>query len=241
MFGNAFKKIFVVLFLLALLLGLGAGVLFGVIPALRYDVWRVEPDEQVSVADTPVAETTPQATEAATAEPTATPLCPVGSMWIRAEAAPPSRSVIRSVLAWPASALPLPGLDDALRDTGFHLVEADRQDGSATKTNWSIGLTGADAGLAATGSLVFAPAPGHSWLPALLPARHIVILPSDRLYPDLAAWREAWRQGGREQDAAGALIITGPSISADIEFHRHRGTFGPRFLHLILIDSGGGP
>lgn len=146
---------------------------------------------------------------------------------------------VREVLAWPAPALPLPGLDDALRDTGFHLVEADRQD--ATKTNWSIGLTGADAGLVATGSLVYASAPGRSWLPALLPARHIVILPSDRLYPDLAAWREAWRQNGREQDAAGALIVTGPSISADIEFHRHRGTFGPRFLHLILIESGSGP
>ena len=73
MFGNAFKKIFMILFVLALLLGLGAGVYFGVIPALRYDVWRVEPDEQVSSADTPIATTTPLATEAATAEPTATP------------------------------------------------------------------------------------------------------------------------------------------------------------------------
>lgn len=73
MFGNAFKKIFMILFVLALLLGLGAGVYFGVIPALRYDVWRVEPDEQVSSADTPAATTTPLATEAATAEPTATP------------------------------------------------------------------------------------------------------------------------------------------------------------------------
>jgi len=59
----------VVLILLALLLGLGAGTLFGIIPALHYDVWRAEPDEQIS---TPVAETpTPEAT--ATAEPTPTP------------------------------------------------------------------------------------------------------------------------------------------------------------------------
>lgn len=144
---------------------------------------------------------------------------------------------VRQVLAWPAHELPLPGLGDALQDTGFTLVAADKQD---QRTRLSIGLTGADAGLAATGSLVFAPASGRSWLPALLPILHIVILPSDRLYPDLAAWREAWRQSGREQDAARALIVTGPSISADIEFHRHRGTFGPRFLHLILIESGAG-
>lgn len=144
---------------------------------------------------------------------------------------------VREVLAWPAHELPLPGLGDALKDTGFSLIAADKQD---RKTRLSIGLTGADAGLAATGSLVFAPAPVRSWLPALLPILHIVILPTDRLYPDLAAWREGWRQSGRAQDAAGALIVTGPSVSADIEFHRHRGTFGPRFLHLILIETSRG-
>ena len=76
MFGNAFKKILVALFILALLLGLSAGVLFGVIPALRYDVWRVEPDEQVSAVETPIATTSVVATTAT--EPTATPeLAPV--------------------------------------------------------------------------------------------------------------------------------------------------------------------
>lgn len=136
------------------------------------------------------------------------------------------------VLAWPARQLPLPGLADALRDTGFILVEADRQ---APNAGLDIGLTGADAGLIETGSLVIESLPGRSWLPALLPAHHIVILPSRRLYPSLAAWRS--QQTGREQETAGTLIITGPSISADIEFHRHRGTFGPRFLHLILVED----
>ena len=76
MFGNAFKKILVALFILALLLGLSAGVLFGVIPALRYDVWRVEPDEQVSAVETPIATTSVVVTTAT--EPTATPeLAPV--------------------------------------------------------------------------------------------------------------------------------------------------------------------
>lgn len=62
--------------MLALLLGLGAGVLFGVIPALRYDVWRAEPDEQVSAAETPTVP--PSATATTAAEPTPTPeLAPV--------------------------------------------------------------------------------------------------------------------------------------------------------------------
>jgi beta-N-acetylhexosaminidase len=71
LFGNAFKKILFALFALALLLGLGAGVLFGVIPALHYDVWRAEPDQELAATVTPDATTTPAA--APTAEPTPTP------------------------------------------------------------------------------------------------------------------------------------------------------------------------
>lgn len=71
MFGNAFKKILFALMVLALLLGLGAGVLFGVIPAIRYDVWRAEPDEPTETPDAVQQTPTPEAT--ATPEPTPTP------------------------------------------------------------------------------------------------------------------------------------------------------------------------
>jgi len=72
LFGNAFRKIWIALIVLALLAGLGAGVLFGVIPALRYDVWRAEPDEEIS---TPQAETpTPTPEASMTPEPTQTPI-----------------------------------------------------------------------------------------------------------------------------------------------------------------------
>ncbi len=71
MFGNAFKRMFFALATLALLLGLGAGVLFGVIPALHYEVWRAEPDE--ALATPALAQETPVVEETATPEPTATP------------------------------------------------------------------------------------------------------------------------------------------------------------------------
>jgi beta-N-acetylhexosaminidase len=72
LFGNAFRKIWIALIVLALLAGLGAGVLFGVIPALRYDVWRAEPDEEIS---TPQAETpTPSPEASITPEPTPSPI-----------------------------------------------------------------------------------------------------------------------------------------------------------------------
>ena len=71
LFGNAFKKLLLILAVLALLLGGGAGVLFGVIPALHYDVWRAEPDAMPEASALPEQTPTPQPTE--TPEPTATP------------------------------------------------------------------------------------------------------------------------------------------------------------------------
>jgi beta-N-acetylhexosaminidase len=71
LFGNAFKNVLLALIVLALLLGLGAGVLFGVIRALRYDVWRAEPDGQVATPD--ATATTPPPESPSTPEPTPTP------------------------------------------------------------------------------------------------------------------------------------------------------------------------
>lgn len=72
LFGNAFKKIWIALLVLSLLAGLCAGVLFGVIPAIRYDVWGAVPDQQLAEAD--AAEGTPSPAPSATAEPSPTPV-----------------------------------------------------------------------------------------------------------------------------------------------------------------------
>ena len=82
MFGNAFKRILLVLAVFALLVGLGAGVLFGVIPALRYDVWRAIPDEQVTTSE--VSAATPSPEPVATAVPTPTQeIAPVTALeWV---------------------------------------------------------------------------------------------------------------------------------------------------------------
>jgi beta-N-acetylhexosaminidase len=71
LFGNAFQKIWIALIALALLIGLGAGVLFGVIPAIRYDVWRAEPDQTLQTPDASVETPTPE--PSATIEPSPTP------------------------------------------------------------------------------------------------------------------------------------------------------------------------
>ncbi len=137
------------------------------------------------------------------------------------------------LLAWRANEIPIPGLPEALQDSGIELLHPHRRNLSP---DLAMGLTGADAALAASGSLVLIPAPGRSWLPALIPIHHVILLPTRWIYPNLSSWRQEWRQT-RSQDAARALIISGPSLSDDIELHKHYGMFGPRRVHVILFDG----
>ncbi len=141
---------------------------------------------------------------------------------------------IRFIVAWPVSNLPLEGLGEILRDADIQLESPNRRD---IDPDIVVGLTSANAALAATGSLVLVPEPGQSWLPSLLPIRHLILLPTSRIFSDLNGWRHVWTNEGRIDDLARSLIITGPSSSSDIELHSHRGMFGPRLMHILLIQD----
>lgn len=141
---------------------------------------------------------------------------------------------IRFIIAWSTKYLPLEGIDEMLQSADIHLVSTNRRD---VDPDIVVGLTSASAALAATGSLVLVPEPGQSWLPSLLPIRHIILLPTSRMYSDLNSWRQAWEYTGKMDDLARSLIITGPSSSSDIELHSHKGIFGPRSMHVVLIQD----
>ncbi len=137
------------------------------------------------------------------------------------------------ILSWQVGSLPIPGLATALNDAGFKLFPPDRR---ILNPDLAMGLTSADAALAASGSLALTPAPGSSWLPALIPISHITLLPTSRIYANIASWRQDWRQT-RPGESVRTLIISGPSVSDDIEMHKHYGMFGPRQVHLILFHD----
>ena len=137
------------------------------------------------------------------------------------------------LLAWQTDALLLPGLAETLADVGVDLMLPHRRN---LNPEIAMGVTAVDAALATPGSLALVPAPGRSWLPALIPIHHVALLPTSRLHADLRAWRKAWRDA-RAQDLARALIISGPSVSDDIELSKHYGMFGPRYVHVILFDD----
>ncbi len=98
-----------------------------------------------------------------------------------------------------------------------------------------VGITSAEYGLAATGSLVMLAGPENPRMISLLPPMHIAVLPAARVLagidhlfavlPDPAA------------AASSMVLITGPSRTGDIEQISIRGVHGPGEIHIVLIDG----
>lgn len=97
-----------------------------------------------------------------------------------------------------------------------------------------FGITGADYGLAETGSIVTVGA-NEARLVSLLPPVHIALLSKGRL---LTGLDEFYTLHPRPAVAsASTVFITGPSRSADIEMILVRGVHGPRVIHVIVVDE----
>ena len=95
-------------------------------------------------------------------------------------------------------------------------------------------LTGARAGLAESGSLVLWPDAAEPRLMSLVPPVHVAVLAADRLYENFAdlLGQEAWSAGM----PTNALLVSGPSKTADIEQTLAFGIHGPKQLITLLVD-----
>jgi L-lactate utilization protein LutC len=99
-----------------------------------------------------------------------------------------------------------------------------------------VGITGVDALIAETGSIVLASRPGQARSPSLLPPVHIAVAERSQLVPDLFDMFDL--QFRPENPIPSCLtIITGPSKTGDIELRLVTGVHGPREVHVVLIDS----
>jgi L-lactate utilization protein LutC len=96
-----------------------------------------------------------------------------------------------------------------------------------------VGLSGADAALAETGSIILSSGPGNSRLATLLPAVHLALVPVSRLTTDIFTWTAA-RQG---PPPANITLVSGPSRTADIEQTMTTGVHGPKRFIVILYDD----
>lgn len=136
------------------------------------------------------------------------------------------------VMGWAFTHLPLPGLAEALAEKGIQ-VSAERDAGVR------VGLTGADAALAATGSLILQTGSGKPRIASLLPLVHIAVIQQSQILPDLEAWVAVQRRQGVDafQAISSAMIISGPSRTADIAKQLILGMHGPRELHIIVLTE----
>lgn len=149
-----------------------------------------------------------------------------------------------SVLSWAPDALPITGVDEALKDMGFQLVVP--TDLRSVESREAIrfirlGITGVEAAFASTGSLLVASGPATSRVASLLPFRHLALIPVERLYPTVESWLQTQRANDTLVDFlrshVNVALISGPSKSADIEMNLTLGVHGPKFVHAILFGS----
>jgi L-lactate utilization protein LutC len=94
------------------------------------------------------------------------------------------------------------------------------------------GITSADFGVAATGTLVLTYGAGRSRVTGLLPDLHIALLPADRV---LGTLDEAIAKVYATDVPRAMTLVTGASATSDIEKIRVTGAHGPRRVAVVVI------
>lgn len=95
-------------------------------------------------------------------------------------------------------------------------------------------FTGTLGGIAETGTLILWPDAEEPRTMSLVPPIHIALLDTDKLYTTFAAavQEQGWVEKGLPTNA---LLVSGPSKSADIEQTLAYGVHGPKELVVILV------
>lgn len=96
-------------------------------------------------------------------------------------------------------------------------------------------LTAARAAIAETGTLILWPDAAEPRLMSLVPPVHIVLLDANRIYNTFyeAMHSEGWKDGL----PTNALLVSGPSKTADIQQTLAYGAHGPKELVVLLLTE----
>ncbi len=98
-----------------------------------------------------------------------------------------------------------------------------------------VGLSVADLGVAASGSLLFLAAPERPRSVTLLPRSHVAILRASTLVADLGAACRWLADRGTQ--ASSSIFVTGPSRTSDIENDLTLGVHGPAAVTVFLLQD----
>lgn len=108
--------------------------------------------------------------------------------------------------------------------------------------NADIGISGANIGIADTGTLVIVENEGNGRLVTTLPPVHIAVLGVEKIVRDLddatSILKALPRSGTGQKITSYVNYITGPSRTADIELTLATGVHGPEEVHIVLLDNG---
>jgi L-lactate dehydrogenase complex protein LldG len=133
------------------------------------------------------------------------------------------------------------GLQLSEKSTTEEIVAAVRQLLRRKYMEADIGISGANAISADSGSVVLVENEGNIRMDTVLPPVHIIITGIDKIVPTL---NDAMKEAMVQSAYAGLYpptyvnITSGPSSTADIELKRVTPATGPKEVHVILLDNG---
>lgn len=136
---------------------------------------------------------------------------------------------VRKATLWATPDLQAWDVAGRLKALGVELVSP--QAGMRAVAECDLGVTGVDAALPETGTLVLRSSPEKPRVVSLLPRVHLAILRPSALRADLhQAFAEVRGDGY-------VVLVTGPSRTADIELTLTLGMHGPKSLYAWLLDE----
>lgn len=151
----------------------------------------------------------------------------------------------RRVMAWSFDQIGVAGLAERLAADGVVVVDggigglgAQRSDRLEVLESVPVGISGADLGIAESGTLVLVSGPGRGRLASLLAPVHVAVLRAEQVVRGLGvALATLTTRYGPDifLQHSNVTLITGPSRTADIELTLTLGVHGPREVYVVLI------
>lgn len=142
----------------------------------------------------------------------------------------PESATPLKITAWDFQYIPLPGLKGGLEQAGIEVV--DSNDASVR-----VGITGAVAALAATGSIIVQSGAGRPRKVSLLPYAHLAVIHENQLVLDFETWMQQQREKGlgHFRQIANTVVISGSSRTADIAMEIVMGAHGPAEVYIVIM------
>lgn len=149
------------------------------------------------------------------------------------------------VLTWDFRHIPVEGLKAMLHESGVAatiplLHQTRTPEMMALYGSAAIGISGVDAAIAMTGTLVLSSGEGRGRIPTVLPPIWIAVVSVEQIVPRLEDWLVSERGRGMSTlyERANLAFVTGPSRTGDIEMELILGVHGPGTEYVIIKESG---